>query len=61
MCIRDRYDVLAQIGGGGRRNVPPQKHFSRKGAKRLFPGIRDDALVGAIQFYDCLLYTSRCV
>jgi len=55
------YDVLAQIGGGGRRNVPPQKHFSRKGAKRLFPGIRDDALVGAIQFYDARVDDARLV
>ncbi|QQS00811.1 MAG: glycerol-3-phosphate dehydrogenase/oxidase [Austwickia sp.] len=55
------YDVLAQIGGGGRRAVPAQKHYSKKGAKKLFPGIRDDALIGAIRFYDARVDDARLV
>ncbi len=55
------YDVLAQIGGGGRRGVPMQKHYSKKGAKAIFPGIRDDALVGAIRFYDARVDDARLV
>lgn len=55
------YDVLAQIGTGGRRAVPMQKHYSKRGAQRLFPGIRDDALVGAIRFYDARVDDARLV
>ena len=55
------YDVLAQIGGLGRRGVPMQKHYSKKGAKALFPGIRDDALIGAIRFYDARVDDARLV
>lgn len=55
------YDVLAQIGGGGRRGVPMQKHYSKKGAKALFPGIRDDALIGAIRFFDARVDDARLV
>ena len=55
------YDVLAQIGGGGHRAVPAQKHYSKKGAKKLFPGMRDDALIGAIRFYDARVDDARLV
>ena len=41
------YDVL-----GGRRGIPAHRHLSRRGALRLFPGLREDALVGAIRYYD---------
>jgi glycerol-3-phosphate dehydrogenase len=37
---------------GGRRAVPRARHLSRKGALRLAPALRPDALVGAVQFYD---------
>ena len=41
------YDTM-----GGARSVPRQKHLSRGGALRRFPGLRRDALVGAVQYYD---------
>lgn len=37
---------------GGARSVPRQQHLSRGGALRRFPGLRRDALVGAVQYYD---------
>jgi glycerol-3-phosphate dehydrogenase len=37
---------------GGARSVPRQKHLSRTGALRRFPGLRRDVLVGAVQYYD---------
>jgi glycerol-3-phosphate dehydrogenase len=37
---------------GGARSVPRQKHLSRGGALKRFPGLRRDALVGAVQYYD---------
>jgi glycerol-3-phosphate dehydrogenase len=41
------YDVL-----GGRHGVPAHRHLSRAAARRLFPALRQDALVGAIRYYD---------
>jgi glycerol-3-phosphate dehydrogenase len=37
---------------GGARSVPRQRHLSRGGALKRFPGLRRDALVGAVQYYD---------
>jgi glycerol-3-phosphate dehydrogenase len=41
------YDVL-----GGRHGVPSHKHLTRRAARRLFPALRKDALVGAVRYYD---------
>src|SRR3954452_11260368 len=41
------YDVL-----GGRKGVPMHKHLTKTAARRLFPALRKDALVGAIRYYD---------
>nr|AHE14699.1 glycerol-3-phosphate dehydrogenase 2 [uncultured bacterium] len=41
------YDTL-----GGRHGVPPHRHLTRRQALRLFPSLKKDALVGAIQYYD---------
>ena len=41
------YDVL-----GGRAGVPGHRHLGRRAALREFPGLRRDALVGAIRYYD---------
>lgn len=48
------YDVL-----GGRHGVPTHKHLSRGAARRLFPALRKDALVGAIRYYDGQLDDAR--
>ncbi|MFI5958454.1 glycerol-3-phosphate dehydrogenase/oxidase [Cryptosporangium sp. NPDC051539] len=45
------YDTLGSILGTA-RGVPRHKHLSRTGARRLFPSLRRDALVGAIRYYD---------
>ena len=42
------YDALA----GRHRAVPRHRHLSRTGALELAPGLRDDALVGAIRYHD---------
>ena len=41
------YDVL-----GGRDGVPTHNHLTRTAARRLFPALRKDSLVGAICYYD---------
>ncbi|NYG08646.1 glycerol-3-phosphate dehydrogenase [Phycicoccus badiiscoriae] len=48
------YDVL-----GGRHGVPTHKHLSRGAARRLFPALRKDSLVGAIRYYDGQLDDAR--
>ncbi|GMA39789.1 hypothetical protein GCM10025883_18340 [Mobilicoccus caccae] len=55
------YDMLSQFGGGGQSAVPSQRHYSKEGARELFPGIRGDALVGAIRFYDARVDDARLV
>lgn len=54
------YDALAVLGAR-RRTVPLQKHYSRKGARTLFPGMREDAMCGAIRFYDARVDDARLV
>jgi glycerol-3-phosphate dehydrogenase len=41
------YDTM-----GGSSSVPGQKHLSRRAALRMFPGLKPDALVGAVRYYD---------
>jgi glycerol-3-phosphate dehydrogenase len=44
---------------GGARAVPGHRHLSRQGALRLAPGMRSDALIGAIQYYDAQMDDAR--
>jgi glycerol-3-phosphate dehydrogenase len=37
---------------GGHSSVPRQKHLTRAAALRLFPGLRREALIGAVTYYD---------
>ena len=55
------YDALAYFGARGRRTVPFHAHLSKKSAKKLFPDVRGDALVGAIRFYDARVDDARLV
>jgi len=41
------YDTI-----GGHSSLPAQKHLSRRAALRMFPGLRDDALTGAVRYFD---------
>ena len=41
------YDTM-----GGHNSMPGQKHLSRRAALRMFPGLRGDAFVGAVRYYD---------
>src|SRR5689334_19541450 len=41
------YDTL-----GGHQGLKRARHFTRRGALRLAPALKKDALVGAIQYYD---------
>ena len=41
------YDTM-----GGHSSLPGQKHLSRRAALRMFPGLRSEALVGAVRYFD---------
>ncbi|QNG36822.1 glycerol-3-phosphate dehydrogenase/oxidase [Geodermatophilaceae bacterium NBWT11] len=45
------YDGLARFGALS-EPMPSQKHLSRTGARKLFPALKPDALVGAVRYYD---------
>ncbi|MDO4898847.1 MAG: glycerol-3-phosphate dehydrogenase/oxidase, partial [Rothia sp. (in: high G+C Gram-positive bacteria)] len=55
------YDAMAFAGAGGKKTVPAQQHFTKAGTKKVFPGIKDSAFTGAIQFYDARVDDARLV
>lgn len=54
--VWERFYIGAGVGlydtMGGARALPRQRQLSRRAALREAPGLRSDALVGAIQYYD---------
>ncbi|GAA5152769.1 glycerol-3-phosphate dehydrogenase/oxidase [Nocardioides marinquilinus] len=51
------YDVMARAAGP--TGVPLHRHLTRKGARKLVPSLRKDALVGALQYYDAQVDDAR--
>jgi glycerol-3-phosphate dehydrogenase len=51
------YDVLSRLSG--RSGVPLHRHLTRRGARRLAPALRKDALVGALHYYDAQVDDAR--
>lgn len=45
------YDSMGYLSGRS-RGVPHHRHLTRRGARRIIPSLRHDALTGAIQYYD---------
>jgi glycerol-3-phosphate dehydrogenase len=45
------YDGLARLGALA-DPMPAQRHLTRTGARRLFPALKRDALVGAVRYWD---------
>ncbi|WP_181781252.1 glycerol-3-phosphate dehydrogenase/oxidase [Pseudonocardia pini] len=52
------YDSLGLLSGQS-RGVPHHKHLTRRGARRIVPSLRKDALVGALQYYDAQVDDAR--
>ncbi|MEU4526478.1 glycerol-3-phosphate dehydrogenase [Amycolatopsis sp. NPDC024027] len=48
------YDTL-----GGARALPRHRHLSKRGAFKAAPALADDALIGAIQYYDAQVDDAR--
>ncbi len=51
------YDGLSRLSG--RSGLPLHKHLTRRGARRLVPALRKDALVGALHYYDAQVDDAR--
>jgi len=49
------YDTL----GGGHQGVPRHRHLSKRKAMGIAPAIRDDAMIGAFQYYDAQVDDAR--
>ncbi|MCD9197193.1 glycerol-3-phosphate dehydrogenase/oxidase [Aeromicrobium wangtongii] len=45
------YDAMSKASGYG-QGVPLHRHLTRRGARRMMPALKKDALVGAIHYYD---------
>ncbi|EFQ83687.1 FAD dependent oxidoreductase [Aeromicrobium marinum DSM 15272] len=45
------YDSMARLSGRS-RGVPHHRHLTRRGARKIMPALRKDALVGALHYYD---------
>ncbi|WP_440136920.1 FAD-dependent oxidoreductase [Georgenia satyanarayanai] len=54
------YDTLAGIAPG-KRAMPLHRHRSRSRMEQLFPDLRHDAAVGAVQYWDASVDDSRLV
>jgi glycerol-3-phosphate dehydrogenase len=54
------YDAMAMAGKYD-VGLPRHRHLSRRGALRLAPDLRSDALVGAIRYYDAQVDDARLV
>jgi glycerol-3-phosphate dehydrogenase len=54
------YDTLLTLGSlQGERSVPRFRSLTRRGALRLAPGLRKDALIGALQYFDAQVDDAR--
>ena len=52
------YDALSKASGYG-ATMPLHRHLTRRGARRIMPSLRKDALVGALQYYDAQVDDAR--
>ncbi|MBM4475384.1 glycerol-3-phosphate dehydrogenase/oxidase [Prescottella equi] len=44
---------------GGAKSVPAQRHLTRAGALRMAPGLKRNALIGGIRYYDTVVDDAR--
>ena len=51
------YDAMSRLSG--RAGVPVHRHLTRRGARKLAPSLRKDALVGALHYYDAQVDDAR--
>nr|WP_232306722.1 glycerol-3-phosphate dehydrogenase/oxidase [Thermobifida cellulosilytica] len=54
------YDALS-LTSTHTRGLPAHRHLTRRGAQRIFPALRRDALVGAVRYWDAQVDDARYV
>lgn len=54
------YDTMGLTSGHG-RGVPAHKNLSHKATMRAAPGLKDDSMIGSIQYYDAQVDDARLV
>jgi glycerol-3-phosphate dehydrogenase len=52
------YDTLGLLSGRS-RGVPAHRHLTRRGARKIVPSLRKDALVGALLYFDAQVDDAR--
>jgi glycerol-3-phosphate dehydrogenase len=52
------YDTLGLLSGRS-RGVPHHRHLTRRGARKIVPALKKDALIGALQYYDAQVDDAR--
>ncbi|MDN5914371.1 MAG: glycerol-3-phosphate dehydrogenase/oxidase [Pseudonocardia sp.] len=52
------YDTLGLLSGRS-RGLPHHRHLTRRGARKVVPSLRRDALVGALEYYDAQVDDAR--
>ncbi|AXT84401.1 glycerol-3-phosphate dehydrogenase [Aeromicrobium sp. A1-2] len=52
------YDAMSKASGYG-QGVPLHRHLTRRGARRMMPALKKDALVGALHYYDAQVDDAR--
>ena len=52
------YDSMAFLSGRS-RGVPHHRHLTRRGARRIMPALKKDALIGALHYYDAQVDDAR--
>jgi len=52
------YDLMAHAPGR-RRALPAQKHFSKSGLAKAFPGLKPEAAIGAVRYFDAQVDDAR--
>ena len=51
------YDAMSRLSGHS--GVPLHQHLTRRGARKLVPSLRKDALIGALKYYDAQVDDAR--
>ncbi|MEV4515037.1 glycerol-3-phosphate dehydrogenase/oxidase [Dactylosporangium sp. NPDC049525] len=59
--LYDAFATAAQLRGSAPRGMPLHRHLSRTEAHRRFPSLREDAISGAIQYFDGQVDDARLV
>ena len=52
------YDTLG-LGSGWARGLPRHRHLTRRGAREIFPALRPEALIGAVEYWDAQVDDAR--